>query len=162
MANRWAEKGCKLLKDYPANKGLDWSERMMTAAKKINEVNPEYLYDFGCGDSNIVNFINKDIKYFGFDSIKHTDLTILVDLNIDRPNIEDPGLGLFLGLLEYIDDKKSFNLYIQKNFNHFIFSCLNKSFDSFEKLFINDYKIEVLKKDLVLPPQQSIYYCVKK
>ncbi len=161
MANRWEDSGLRLLKDDPKNPGLDWSERMFVAVDVINKINPNYLYDFGCGESLIKNYINKNIIYTGFDSIEHCDKIKIIDLNMEYPKIENDGLGLCLGIFEYIDDVERFVFFLNKNFKNFIFSCRNNDIEKYLNIINIYFKTKKIKNTIKNPPNQSVFLCEK-
>lgn len=76
-----------------------WSDRFEFVKNYIS--NDQTIIDFGCGNREILDFINPK-EYFGIDLVDTADLiadlnqTIIIDRHYD--------LGLVLGVLEYLND----------------------------------------------------------
>lgn len=167
MANLWRKDGRKFLSEMPNNKGLDWSERTNIVAKKVFEINPIKVYDFGSGECRLSKMIG-DISYIGVDSqnfsiYENTEI-ILVDLNLNFPKIkvEANTIGLCIGILEYINNKNLFIENLSKNFEIIIFSYnFNKS-NNILKYFTNYFsKVEFISDTKDKPPGQAVFLAKK-
>lgn len=163
MANHWYDSKRKLLKDDPTNVGLDWSNREICASNFISLLAPKKIFDFGCGDCGLSRRIDKTIEYAGFDSIAHVGGITIIDFNVNLPNIEDEGLAVCLGILEYLDNKKYFIDYLYKNFKDAVFSCRDIDAENIISIFKSaGYEITLIARLDSKPAKQSIYYADKK
>ena len=84
-----------------------WRKRNKDITKLLTPFRGSVL-DIGCGDKDILNFftLKKDIfitEYLGIDRVDTAD--IVIDLNKEVvPLTKVYDLGLFIGVLEYLDD----------------------------------------------------------
>lgn len=97
-----------------------WTERNNWVKQYIPDHSS--IIDWGCGNKDILRYI-KVTNYLGID--QHTQADIIADFNKSIPQIDEHfEIGLVLGVLEYLDDPKTFLESIKNTADTFVILSL--------------------------------------
>lgn len=110
---------------------VDWVDRTEKVSKLVLSLSPTSVHDFGCGLCSLRQFLPVGVSYTGYDAVRYLqapDVQVF-DFNDTLPSISAPvgGVGVAIGLLEYLDDLPGFLDYMLRTFREVVLTYVAAS-----------------------------------
>jgi hypothetical protein len=116
----------------------DFLDRTHVAAKLVNKLPIQYVYDFGCGEALLRPLLREGLTYHGYDTRHQLEGVECVDLNEAFPSPELGTKGVrcaaCLGFLEYVDDHPRFIHNLSRYYRFVVFSYMSYKANQFHHL----------------------------